>query len=144
MYIGIDNDKQNIDFIKHRENIESVLHDLPTNQWITKQLHEVVHLIPLLSLDAIRNYALGESALKLALPYLQRASTISIKTHKSKEFSNIIKIEAIAWYLGKCARNTQSYALVQIKLVDNRSISMSLDLTKEYCLNITNCSNLAV
>ncbi len=59
--------------------IENVLEKLPTNQWTQKQFQEVSGLIPSLSLDVIRNYALREYALKVAIPYLQHVSTISIK-----------------------------------------------------------------
>ena len=56
-------DKQDMEFVKHREVIENVLEKLPTNQWTQRQFEEITHLIPRLSLDAIRNYAL-----KLAIP----------------------------------------------------------------------------
>jgi hypothetical protein len=95
LFIPTDTDEQDIDFIQHREVIPNVLENLPTNGWITRQLHEIIDLKLVLSVDAIRQYGLGDYALKLALPYLQHASDISIKTHKSKHYSNIIKIEGI-------------------------------------------------
>ncbi|CAF1347613.1 unnamed protein product [Rotaria sordida] len=90
-----DIDQQNVDFIKHREVVPNALENLPTNQWITKQFDEIIDLILKLTLNTIRNYGLGEYALKLAIPYLQHASSLSIKTHKSKQYSSVIKIEGI-------------------------------------------------
>ncbi|CAF1108216.1 unnamed protein product [Rotaria sordida] len=63
-----------------------------------KQFDEIIDLIPKLTLNTIRNYGLGEYALKLAIPYLQHASSLSIKTHKSKQYSSVIKIEDLNSY----------------------------------------------
>ncbi|CAF1529916.1 unnamed protein product [Adineta steineri] len=95
-------DRQKINYIKHREAVPNILENLPKNQWIKKQLDEITDLIPKLTLDIIRNYALGEYALKLAIPYLQHASSLSIKTHKSKQYEGILKIEGITSRFSKC------------------------------------------
>ncbi len=71
------------------------MENLPTDGWITRQLHEIIDLISVLNVHAIRQYGLGDYALKLAIPYLQHALDISIKAHKSKQYWNIIKIEGI-------------------------------------------------
>ncbi|CAF1565308.1 unnamed protein product, partial [Rotaria sordida] len=64
-------------------------------QWITRQVHQIVDFIPALTLETIRDYGLDDYALKLAIPYLQHATAICVKTHKSKQYSNVIKVEGI-------------------------------------------------
>ncbi|CAF1286217.1 unnamed protein product [Rotaria sordida] len=88
LFMTTDIDQQNIDFIKHREVVPNAL----------ENFDEIIDLIPKLTLNTIRNYGLGEYALKLAIPYLQHASSLSIKTHKSKQYSSVIKIEDINSY----------------------------------------------
>ncbi|CAF1178744.1 unnamed protein product [Rotaria sordida] len=96
LFAPADSDEQDVEFIKHREVISNILQNLPTTlQWITRQVHEIVDFIPALTLETIRDYGLGDYALKLAIPYLQHATAICVKTHKSKQYSNVIKVEGI-------------------------------------------------
>ncbi|CAF1372453.1 unnamed protein product, partial [Rotaria sp. Silwood1] len=131
LFVPTNNDEQDINFIKHREVIQNVLEDLPTNQWITRQLQDVVHFISPLSLNVIRNYGLGEYALKLAIPYLQYSSTISIKTYKSKQYSNIIKIEGITSRYSKKTSPKQHKIFLQF-VNDNDDEENDVTLSNNY------------
>ncbi|CAF1161060.1 unnamed protein product [Rotaria sordida] len=66
LFAPADSDEQDVEFIKHP-----------------------------LTLETIRDYGLDDYALKLAIPYLQHATAICVKTHKSKQYSNVIKVEGI-------------------------------------------------
>jgi DDE superfamily endonuclease len=129
------NDEKDIESIKYNETLENPLQNISPKNWSISSFEEIKSKLPNFDIDDIRQHALGQYALNLAVPYLQHASKIKIKTHEDVQYSNVIRLEGITSRYSK--KTNRKKHVVYLQFNENEE-EKEIQLNNE---NFTTCFN---